>query len=94
MKEIERIANNIDTNIKEYQSTYLAINNLVNTMDRSWKGKDNLTYIKKVNSYNKDFTQLTKTLSQYTKCIRECTKAYAQTQQRLIERAKYLSKQK
>lgn len=92
MREIEQIANNIDSKISEFVITYMKLNIQINNMKHSWRGADNQAYINKINSYNEYFNQLTKVLSQYTKCMSECVKDYSQTQQRLMERAKSITK--
>jgi WXG100 family type VII secretion target len=91
MTELQHTAQQIDSQIADFEKIYKVMYEMVNHMGNAWEGKDNKEFVKKMNEFRYDLDQLKQLLSEYPKLLVNCANSYSKTQQRLVDRARDLA---
>lgn len=77
---MHNIAVNVQKSAEEYVSNINKIYEIVQNLQASWEGKDNVSFAQKVFSYEEDLKNLGKALENYAIFLNEAARTISQTQ--------------
>ena len=84
-------ADHIDEITNEYHRLYNHLYNNVETMEVSWKGKDNMAFTSQIKSFSDNFNKMSVVLRQYSSFLKNSANSYRQTQDELVNHVNRLS---
>lgn len=87
---LETAAGKIGSMSEDYKSLYNQLYSKTGTLISTWKGRDNVAFINKVNGFKKDFEKMKALMDAYSDFLKKSAKAYRDTQTALEALARKL----
>lgn len=89
-EELESAATAISGMAEEYKNLYTKLYSETSAMANTWKGEDNLAFIKQIGEFKDCFNDMHELMLQYVNFLRTSAKAYRTTQDNVVEEAQKL----
>ena len=90
-EELEEASRNVYSKANEYKDEYNKLYNLVNDLQNSWAGTDNIAYTNQIKEFQNDFNIMKDLMDDYAKFLSETASKYKATQEEIAAKAKTLS---